>query len=41
MGERRFLPVQVCEDREHETRNSQLTFGSFLRVRGHFWSLFC
>ena len=39
MGERSFLPVQVCEDREHETRNYQLTFGSILKVEGHdFWS---
>ena len=39
MGERSFLPVQVCEDREHETRNYQLTFGSIFRVEGHnFWS---
>ena len=39
MGERSFLPVQVCEDREHETRNYQLTSGSIFRVEGHnFWS---
>ena len=39
MGERSFLPVWVCEDREHETRNYQLTFGSIFRVEGHnFWS---
>ena len=39
MGECRFLPAQVCEDREHETRNYQLTFGSIFRVEGHnFWS---
>ena len=37
MGERSFLPGLVCEDREHETRNYQLTFGSILRVRGQIF----
>ena len=37
MGERSFLPGWVCEDRDHETRNYQLTFGSILRVRGQIF----